>query len=130
VQPFVAAFGTQLWGGWKLKRMVIITIVAACVMAIPGIAEAEWYFTKQGAERVARNAVAERYGDYGFTYENTVARCRPQSEAYDSTYKYHRWVCGWAGKRADGDVCSGTLLIVGSNGSGRYYHKLLRDGLC
>jgi hypothetical protein len=116
-------------GRSAVKRTIILTALLGA-LALPCAAHAEWFFTKQGAEHVARDAITTRYNDYGFTAGNTVAKCRPQGRAYDPAFKYHRWVCGWAGKRDDGDVCGGTLLIVGSNGAGQYYHKLLRGGRC
>lgn len=112
-----------------MKRMILMTALVGA-LTVPGVAHAEWFFSKPGAERVARDAVSKRYAAYGFTYANTAASCRPQGRPYDSSYKYHRWVCGWGGTAPDGDVCSGTLLITGGRGPGTYYHRVLRGGRC
>jgi hypothetical protein len=112
-----------------VKRMVLITALLGA-LAVPGVAQADWFYSKRGAERVARDAVSKRYSAYGFTAGDTVASCRPQARSYDPRYKYHRWVCGWGGEAPDGDVCGGTLLITGSRGTGNYYHRVLRGGRC
>ena len=112
-----------------MKRFILATALLGA-LTVPAAAHAEWFFTKQGAERVARDAVAKRYAAYGFTSADTVASCRTQGRAYDPRYKYHRWVCNWGSTAPDGDVCSGTLLITGSRGAGAYYHRVLRGGRC
>ena len=112
-----------------MKRIIIMTAVLGA-LALPGAAHANWYVTKRGAERIARDAVSKRYHDYGFTYSDTAASCRPQNRAYNPAYKYHRWVCGWAGHDWDGELCSGTLLIVGASSAGGYYDRVLSGGRC
>jgi hypothetical protein len=112
-----------------LKRIILATALLGA-LAVPGVAHAEWYFTKQGAERVTRDAVAKRYAAYGLTRANTVAACTPQGGGYDRRFKYHRWRCDWAHRAADGQVCAGTLLIIGSNSPGAYYHQVIHGGRC
>jgi len=112
-----------------VKRTIIMTALLGA-LALPGAAHAEWWFSKQGAERATRDAVAKRYRAYGFTVADTAASCRPQGRPYDPRYKYHRWVCGWAGPNVDGDLCSGALLITGGSGVGEYSHRVLRGGRC
>jgi hypothetical protein len=113
-----------------VKRTMLVSALVGA-LALPAAARAETFFTKNGAEKVTRDAASKRYRAYGLTYADTVARCRPQGdEPYDPRYKYDRWVCGWAGHDKRGELCSGALLIVGRPGPGAYTHRVLRGGRC
>lgn len=86
-------------------------------------AEAEYYFTKSGAQRVARDASSRHYD---LDYYDIRADCRPQGESYDPDYKYHRWVCDWW----DSSGCEGTLRVRGRRGKGAYSYVVLRGIRC
>ena len=73
------------------------------------MASATYTITKGEAQRNARNAAETKYADYGVTYSDTSASCRPQFEKYNPRYAYHRWVCGWAAYNDDGDMIGGTF---------------------
>lgn len=105
-------------------RVAALAIAGLC-LAVPA-AHAEYYYTKRGAEKMARDFAAD---EYEFDYYNVVSACRPQGErSADSRYKYHRWVCLWADVPSD---CEGKVLIVGSSGGrGAYYYKVLRGMRC
>ena len=113
-----------------MKGKLAAAATAAVALAAPAAAQAEWHYTKGGAQRLARQAAEIRYGQFGITAASTVASCRPQGERYDSRFKYHRWVCGWADTDAAGRMCSGTITIVGSRGKGGYYHRAQRGMSC
>ena len=104
-------------------RLSILAAATALVLAVPltGVAHAEWYFTRQGAQKVASDYVSKIYED---TYvQDLTTACRPQNRRYDPRYKYHRWVCGWYDKSDD---TSGVVLIIGSDSPGAYYGRVLR----
>jgi hypothetical protein len=103
------------------RRTVALGATAlAIAMAVPGAAQAEWFFTKAGAQRVAKDYVSDHYAD---TYAwDLTTLCRPQGRGYDPAYKYHRWVCFW---RDSSDETSGAVLIVGSRERGAYYGRVL-----
>jgi hypothetical protein len=97
---------------------LLIATVAALVPATA--AHAEWHLTKGGAEKVTKYFVASHYAN--MSVANLGTACRPQGRRYNPAFKYHRWVCAWY----DGsDNTTGTVLIVGSAGAGRYYGKVL-----
>lgn len=99
------------------------TLSAALLIGSSGTAHAEYYFTKSGAQRVARDAAAYHYD---LDYYDLGAACRPQGERYDPNYKYHRWVCDWW----DSSGCEGTLKIRGRRGKGAYSYLVLRGQRC
>jgi hypothetical protein len=107
--------------GWCSRRNAALGATAlAMAMAVPGVAQAEWYFTKAGAQRVAKDYVSDHYAD---TYASDLATaCRPQWGGYDPGYKYHRWVCFWQDSHDD---TAGAVLIVGSRERGSYYGRVL-----
>jgi len=95
-------------------------VLVTVMLTSTGVAHAEWFFTKAGAQRVAKDYVSKHYAN---TYASDLTTaCRPQGHGYDPRYKYHRWVCGWYD---DSDDTSGVVLIVGSTGTGSYYGKVL-----
>jgi hypothetical protein len=100
--------------------------IAGCAVALAAVlipvtaAHADWYMTKRGAQRAARHFVSNYYAN---TYASDLrTSCRPSGRRYDPRYVYHRWVCRWSD---ESDGTSGTVLIVGSRGSGAYYGKVL-----
>jgi len=104
-----------------LRTLGATVLGAAALAAVPGVAQAEWYFTKRGAEKVARDYVSSYYDDT--YYEDLDAYCRPQGERRaDPRYKYHRWICGWYDSS---DGTSGQVRIIGSDSAGAYYGKVL-----
>jgi hypothetical protein len=107
--------------GLRSRRGVALGAAALAIgMALPGAAQAEWYFSKSGAQRVAKDYVSDRYAD---TYSGDLTTvCRVQGGGYDPAYKYHRWVCGWYDSSDD---TSGAVLIIGSRGHGAYYGRVL-----
>jgi hypothetical protein len=103
-------------------KPALLTILLA--LTIPATAQAEWYFSRQGAEKMARDYAARKYG---YDRADLAAACRPQGQRRDDpAYKYHRWTCGWA---AD-DGCGGQVLIVGSREKGAYYGKVTSGMTC
>ena len=107
----------------KVGRRIALGATALAMVTLPaGVAQAEWYFSKSGAQRVAKDYVSKHYAD---TYRSDLTTwCRPQGrQASDPRYKYHRWVCAWADSS---DHTKGVVLIVGSDSPGAYYGKVLR----
>jgi hypothetical protein len=106
---------------WRSRRTAALGAAALALgMAVPGVAQAEWYFTKSGAQRIAKDYVSKHYAD---TYRSDLTTaCRVQGGGYDPSYKYHRWVCGWYDRSDD---TMGAVLIVGSSGRGAYYGRVL-----
>jgi hypothetical protein len=108
----------------SLRALSATVIGAAALATVPSAAHAEWYFTKRGAQKVARDYVADYYSNT--YYEDLVASCRPQGESRpDPRYKYHRWVCVWYDTSDD---TSGRVLVVGSDSAGAYYGRVLNGG--
>jgi hypothetical protein len=110
----------------RISRRRIVLLVAPLLLALAVLlpvtaAHAEWFYTKQGAEIMAKDFVSTHYAN---TYrENLLAACRPQGRrASDPSYKYHRWVCTWVDRS---DRTAGRVLIVGSDFRGTYYGKVL-----
>jgi hypothetical protein len=111
---------TRTSGGRTRRRIALGAAALTATLALPGAAQADWFFSKSGAERATKDYVADRYAD---TYAGDLTTsCRPQGRAYDPGYKYHRWVCGWYD---ESDDTSGAVLIVGSSSSGAYYGRVL-----
>jgi hypothetical protein len=104
----------------RMMMLVAPIVVALGLLASTGTAQAEWHYTKGGAQKITKDFVSGHYDDTYF--EDLTARCRPQGMSYDPDYKYHRWVCHW---RDYSDNTAGTVLIVGSNVRGRYYWRVL-----
>jgi hypothetical protein len=105
-------------------RSAAAALAAALLLSLTlsAAAHAEYYFTKGGAEKVARDFASKKYG---LDQAELATVCRPQGEAYDPDYKYHRWVCGWSDGR-----CSGAVLVTGSSDTGAYYGRTLRGARC
>ncbi len=104
----------------RRRRLVAAAAVLAAIAVPATAAQADWFFTKSGAERAARHFVSHYYAD---TYaSDLIARCRPQGRSYNPAYEYHRWVCKWADTR---DGTRGEVLIVGSRAPGAYYGQVL-----
>jgi hypothetical protein len=109
-----------------IARRRIVLLVAPLLLALAVLlpvaaAHAEWFYTKQGAEVMAKDYVSKHYAN---TYtENLLASCRPQGRrAGDPSYKYHRWVCTWVDRS---DHTAGRVLIVGSDFRSTYYGRVL-----
>ena len=107
------------------RRIVALVVAAAAVVAMlasPGLAEANWHYTKSGAEELARDFVSKRYANT--SAGNLSASCRPQGQRHHNPrYKYHRWICVWYDHS---DNTYGRVMITGSNaGPGAYYGKVL-----
>jgi soluble lytic murein transglycosylase-like protein len=102
-------------------RFVLCTTVLALAIVPVSIAHAEWYYTESGAQKIAKEFVANEYAN---TYtSNLTASCRPQGRSHtDPRYKYHRWVCL---VEDSSDGTSGVVRIVGSRSRGGYYGKVL-----
>ena len=86
-------------------------------------AGAEYYFTKSGAQKMARDAASY---EYEIEFYELGASCRPQGERYDPGYKYPSWVCEWWAS----DGCEGYLRIRGRHGRGKYQYLVLRGQRC
>jgi hypothetical protein len=111
---------------YRIARRRIVVLVAPLLLALAVLlpvtaARAEWFYTKGGAEIMAKDFVSKHYAN---TYhENLLASCRPQGRrASDPSYKYHRWVCSWVDSS---DHTAGAVLIVGSDFRSTYYGKVL-----
>ena len=113
-----------------MKGKLAAAATVAVALGAPAAAQAEWLYTKGGAQKLARQAAETRYGQFGVTYATAVASCRPQGQRYDPRYKYHRWVCGWADTDAAGNMCGGQIVIAGSRGKGGFYHRVQRGMSC
>jgi hypothetical protein len=110
----------------RSAAVVLAATLAAIALIAPTTAHAEYFFTKSGAQRVARDWVSKHYAGYDVTFGSTVAVCRPQFERYNPRFKYHRWVCGWS----DG-TCSGAASVIGSSSArGAYYGRTLAGIRC
>ena len=102
------------WFRQRIRRKIAVgTMAIAGALAIPGVAQADWYLSKYSAERMAKRYVAYHYADTYVSDLTTV--CRPQGARYNPAYEYHRWVCGWYDSSDDS---SGVVLIVGVSGGG------------
>jgi hypothetical protein len=102
------------------RRMALGAATLAAALVVPGAAQANWYFSKYGAEQMAKEYVADHYARTYVSDLTTV--CRPQGVRYDPAFKYHRWVCGW---HDSSDDTSGAVLIVGSARGGAYGRVLV-----
>jgi hypothetical protein len=103
-----------------VKRFLLLTAVLS--LALASSASAEWFFTLHGARLATKSAVQQRYG-YG--YATISAACRPQGVPFNPSFKYHRWVCGWAH-----GSCGGVLAIRGQSPVGRFLYVILRGETC
>lgn len=117
----IAATSGRLLDAMRAFGAVCMVISAACIA--PSVASAEYYFTKSGAQRMARDAASK---EYNISYYDLGAWCRPQGQSYDPSYKYHSWVCDWW----DSDGCEGILRIRGRRGRGAYSSLVLRGMRC
>ena len=90
-----------------MRRLIPAATLLALPAVAPAAANAEWYFSKAGAQSVARDAAHKRYG---IEWDTSIVTGRPQYVPYEPGYKYHRWVCRWAGTDPDFEyVQSGVL---------------------
>ena len=105
----------------RVTAPVAAAAAAVSLLASAGSAQANYHYTKQGAEKLAVDFVVKHYY---VDYANVGASCRPQgAQQADPGYKYHRWVCTWTDA---GSHSYGRVLIVGSDASsGSYYWKAL-----
>lgn len=106
----------------RLKRALVITASVAAATLVPAsAAHAEWYFTKRGAQKVAKDFVSKEYQD---TYvSDLTTACRPQGRSgADPRYKYHAWVCAWYDHSDD---TYGKVLIKGVDSPGAYTGQVL-----
>ena len=110
----------------KYCRILAPLIAAAALLASVAPANASYTITKHQAEINARDAAETKYGDqYGIRFGSTSAVCKPQFIQYEPGFTYHRWICGWAGPDAAGDVASGVFRITGHSGNS-YGYLVLR----
>jgi hypothetical protein len=108
-----------------LKKSIAVA-VALCALLPVATADARYTISKREADNMARQAAQSRYGaEYGITYADTIADCKPQYVRYNPRYAYHRWKCPWAGRDSDGDIASGVLRITGHTGDGMFGHLVL-----
>jgi hypothetical protein len=112
-------------GGRALRRTATIAAGAAlALLLLPAAAHAEYFFTKSGAQRVARDFASKKYN---IAYDDTAAVCYAQFQPRPDyqRFKYHRWVCGWS----DGD-CGGVVRVTGHTGAGSYASLVMRGVRC
>jgi hypothetical protein len=103
--------------------MLLAATTLALTVVPTGLAQANWYYTKAGAERLAKDFVSKHYAD---TYKSdlTTYCTRPGGVPASPDYKYHRLDCAWADAS---DGTSGVVRIIGSSrGLGAYYGVVLR----
>ncbi len=111
--------------------VVLTAVVSAVPLLAPAASEARYFLSRAEAQRLVRDDAEQRYGeDYGIEYATALGRCRPQGQRYNPRYVYHRWVCSWAGEDFEGDICSGTILIIGSRERDSYYSRVIRGIRC
>jgi|1186.fasta_scaffold402384_2 hypothetical protein len=105
----------------RVMAPVAAAAAAVSLLASAGSAQANYHYTQQGAEKIARDFVVKHYA---VDPANVGASCRPQgTRQADSRFKYHRWVCTWTDA---GSNTYGRVLIVGSDASsGSYYWQPL-----
>lgn len=103
------------------RRFALIATVATATLVPASAAQAEWYFTKNGAEKRAKDYVSKRYAN---TYVSDLeAECRPKGRrTNDPRYKFYAWVCYWADRS---DSTYGKVSIKGAEGPGAYVGKVL-----
>ena len=114
-------------------RSIVAAATTASALVFAAPASGEYYFTKTGVGKIVAYDVRDRYT--GFENRRVFSSCRPQGdERYDPSFKYHRWVCGWAAGAlsANGEAvtCSGQIRVIGSRGTGAYYSKVIRGEQC
>jgi hypothetical protein len=113
-------FSRKIHAGSSRLGIVLGATAVALAFVAAGAAHANWYLTKTGAQRSAKDFVA---GYYSNTYVSDLTTyCRPHRDPYDPYYKYHRWNCGWYDSS---DGTSGAVRIVGRRGAGYYYGRVL-----
>jgi hypothetical protein len=101
-----------------MKR-VIIAMAIAMALGVSS-ASANYYYSKAGAQRLAKDYIYKKYGINRYAVSTS---CRPQgAPAAASGYLYHRWVCGWY----DGSSCGAVRIIGSSSSPGAYYGSVWR----
>src|SRR4051812_4473884 len=79
--------------GRRSRRKLALgaTALTLGLAVVPGAAQAEWYFTKYGAQKATQDFVADYYDN---TYASDIsAFCTPTGRPYNANYKYHQWTC-------------------------------------
>ena len=102
------------------RRLIALIVAAAAALALLGAAssaEANWWYTKTGAQRLAKDYVSHHYADT--YYDNLTAKCHVQSSGYDPSFKYHTWICAWYDRSDD---TYGAVKIKGSDAGPGAYH--------
>jgi hypothetical protein len=104
-------------------KTVAAALTAGLALAVPSVAQADYYIGRAKAQSFAEDYVSDRYGS---NYPG--AFCRPQGASAPARgYIYHRWVCYWA----DEYKCEGSVLIYGSSrGRNHYAYRVLRGQRC
>jgi hypothetical protein len=105
----------------RIRMAAGATTLALATILPAGVAQAEWWYTKAGAQKIAIDYVSRHYAD---TYAGDLAaECEPDGlRRADPRYKYHRWVCGWYDSSDD---TAGGVLIKGSVTVGGYYGSVI-----
>ena len=106
---------------WRSRRAATLGVAALAIgIAVPSVADADWYMSRRQAEWFAKDYVSRHYAD---TYASDLTTvCRAQGGGYDPRYAYHRQVCAWYD---ESDATKGAVLIVGSRTPGAYYGRVL-----
>lgn len=106
----------------RLRWRVVLALTAVAAALTPlAAAHAEWYISRDGAQRMAKDYVSKHYADT-YTYNLTTV-CKPQGRPYDPRYTFHRWKCVWYDRS---DRTAGIVVIIGSARTGGYYGYVLR----
>jgi hypothetical protein len=115
-------FTSKMTASVRTRLALGATAFAVAAIVPAGVAHAEWFYTKSGAEIMSKDYVSKHYAD---TYESDLTTaCRPQGRRRaDPAYKYHRWICGWYDSD---DKMAGSVLIVGSRDRSGYYGSIVR----
>jgi hypothetical protein len=106
---------------WRSRRTAALGAAALAIgMAVPSVADADWYMSRRQAQSYAKDYVSRHYAD---TYASDLTTvCEPYRGGYNPRYVYHRMICGWADAR---DGTKGAVLITGSRMRGVYYGRVL-----
>jgi hypothetical protein len=105
----------------RSRHLAALAVAAVAMLGMATSAQANWWYTKHGAEKLTRDLVSRYYTN--MRYEDLSASCRVKGGRYDPHYKYHAWVCVWVNHR---DRSYGQIRITGSDsGPGAYHYKIL-----
>jgi hypothetical protein len=103
-----------------MNRTLLAPLATVALLGLPAsAAQANWFFTKRGAEKATRQFVA-RHMDA--RYSDVEAYCEPHNQKFDPDFKYHTWDCGYYESGSD---ASGVLRLTGNKRNGGFSVKVI-----